>query len=421
MSAELPIWMFVAYGGGHIRTLLPVMLRLRESGRATPVLIALTTAKQVAIDAGFEPLGFADFVQPGDDMALQKGRDLIATLPSPPLDVRETVAYLGLSYQDLVTEWGAMKAAEMYAQHGRQIFAPKGAMRRILGQIKPQLVVATNSPRSERAAIDVAHELGVPSVCVVDLFAIDEVAWIGQAGFADCVCVLNDGVRHLLMGAGRSADEVVVTGNPAFDNLSDPHWAKVGAALRSRLLSSGQNTLVLYAPNPEPLTHPFRPLAVGNTELPRRVARQLSRFARDNPQCAVWVRPHPSQMTEPWDCFEGVRLTQPDWALPALLHAVNAVCVVSSTVAVEATLLGKPVLRVLGSMFDDATPFAQLGFADESVGLGDLNEGLSRLLARAQAQPAASVKPSVPVESAAERVLGVLARCAAKDQRPERA
>lgn len=62
-----------------------------------------------------------------------------------------------------------------------------------------------------------------------------------------------------------------------------------------------------------------------------------------------------------------------------MLHAVDAVVVITSTIAVEASLVGKPVIRVLGSLFDRATPFQAMGFADASVDIGDLADALNRL------------------------------------------
>ena len=44
MNPQAAPWLFVSYGGGHVKALLPVARRARELGLAQPVYLALTTA-----------------------------------------------------------------------------------------------------------------------------------------------------------------------------------------------------------------------------------------------------------------------------------------------------------------------------------------------------------------------------------------
>ena len=66
--------LFVAYGGGHVRMLLPVARSLRERGWAEPVFLGLTTARAEVEAAGFRCLGFLDFVRPEDASAEVRAR-----------------------------------------------------------------------------------------------------------------------------------------------------------------------------------------------------------------------------------------------------------------------------------------------------------------------------------------------------------
>jgi hypothetical protein len=129
-------------------------------------------------------------------------------------------------------------------------------LQRIVTKLAPHLVVATNSPRAERAAIMAARSLDLPSVCLVDLFCLDEVKWIGAPGYADCICVLNESVRKFLIDAGRGPEQIVVTGNPAFDGLSNPAYKTAGQALRQHLQWNGKHVL-LWPTQVEPAYHPF--------------------------------------------------------------------------------------------------------------------------------------------------------------------
>jgi hypothetical protein len=64
--------------------------------------------------------------------------------------------------------------------------------------------------------------------------------------------------------------------------------------------------------------------------------------------------------------------TGQDWPLHPLLHAVDVVVTLTSTVGLEGRLAGCRLVQVLGSVFDDAMPLARFGLADAAVLLGDL-------------------------------------------------
>ncbi len=51
-ASSLPVWLFVAYGGGHVKALLPVALQAQSQGLARVVFLALTTAAAPARQAG---------------------------------------------------------------------------------------------------------------------------------------------------------------------------------------------------------------------------------------------------------------------------------------------------------------------------------------------------------------------------------
>lgn len=365
--------LFVCYGSGHVRMVLPVARALQASGRAQVQVLGLTTAAGVVRDAGLPPLQVKDFVGPGDAAALAHGDRLAATLASV-VDAEETRAYLGLSYADLEAEVGAEEAARRYAQDGRQAFLPLRLLERVLREVEPDLVVATNSPRAERAAVVAAGRLGVPAVCIVDLFAISEVAWIGERGYADCVCVLNEHVREFLLQAGRELDEVVVTGNPAFDVLQDPAVAVEGRRLRAA--QGWQDRRVLLWPaQDEPARHPFdgRP---GDPSLPGRALQALAGWTLAQPDAVLCVRAREGQALPSLPVSGRIVATGQDWPLPALLHAVDTVVTLSSTVGLEGRLVGARLVQVRGSVFEDQMPLEKFGFADAAVPIEGLGVAL---------------------------------------------
>jgi hypothetical protein len=390
--------LFACYGSGHVRMVLPLAQALHASGRAQVQVLGLTTAAGDVRQAGLPLLQFKDFIRPGDEAALARGRALTATLTNV-VDPEETAAYLGLSYADLEAEVGPREAGARYARDGRQAFLPRRTLTRILQRLQPDLLVATNSPRAERAAIEAARALDIPAVCVVDLFAIDEVRWLAQPGYADRVCVLNEAVRDFLLAAGRQPDEIVATGNPAFDALQAPGLAQQGEALRAEHDWEGKRML-LWPAQVEPALHPFDGTP-GDPALPDRVLQSLVDWTLAQPDAVLCVRARAGQALPPLPDHERIVLTGQDWPLPPLLHAVDLVVTLTSTVGLEGHLAGARLVQVTGSVFDAAMPLARFGIADAAVPLQGLPAALDRF-------SRAGRRATQGEGGATERVLAVL-------------
>jgi hypothetical protein len=361
--------LLVAYGGGHVAMLAPIAQTLTAEGRPF-IFLALTTAKSVLDRLGVPSIGFCDLPEATDSDAKRWGIELAGDLPDGgPVSSEETVAYLGASFRDLVDEYGELDARRRYSEKKRQAFLPVATMRRFIERISPDLVVATNAPRAERAAILAAGQLGIPSVCVVDLFAIQEVQWIGQPGYATRVCVLNDSVRDRLLAHGRDTHEIAVTGNPAFDQLRTPENIQAGAQLRRVRGWDDGKKIILWASQIEPLKHPFVDL-LGDPTLPCRVEQSLREIVIADENLRLVVRYHPSERNvfNPANRVDFSPLSEP---IATLLHAVDIVVVTASTVGLEAALSGRPVISVDLSVFTPDTQYSAMGI---SIGVTDLSE-----------------------------------------------
>lgn len=363
--------LFVTYGGGHAHMVLPVVQWFAKHTAIDVQVLALTTAAPVFANAGIAVLGFKDFVRPEDAAALAWGERLLAGNTSAQVELGQSVAYLGLSYSDLEQQLGVAEAATAYARFGRQALRPVGVLRRIIQQLAPSVVVATSSPRAERAALEAAGQLGLPCVCLVDLFAIDEIAWVGQPGYASRVCVLNQGVADRLLAHGRKPEEICVTGNPAFDGLRSEESLAAGLALRVELGWKGQQ-VVLWASQPEPAEHPSVPGRKGDTSLPARIRAALEAWALAAPGRILVVRQHPSEAPLQPSLHPQIIQHGRNFELDALLNAVDGVVTMNSTVGLQGHIAGKNVIQVLGSMFDDSAPLAQYGMAEACDDLAKL-------------------------------------------------
>lgn len=367
--------LFVCYGSGHVKMVVPVARLLREQGLAEVQVLGLTTAADVVRAAGLPLLQVKDFLRPGDGQALAQGRRLAVAMGAVG-DWDETVAYLGLSYHELEEAVGPQEAASRYARNGRQAFLQLKLLDRIIEATRPDVVFATNSPRAERAAIAVARRRGIPAICLVDLFAVDEVRWIGQRGYADAVCVLNEEVRRFLLASGRQLGEVRVTGNPAFDHINHPDQIAAGSMLRRQQGWEGCRVL-LWPEQAEPAVHPFDG-RVGDPFLPDRVRQLLLDWIARNPDAVLCVRPRAGDSAPSLPSLPNVLLTGQDWPLPPLLHAVDLVVTLTSTIGLEGRLTGARLVQVTGSIFDDSMPLFGFGIADEETPLTGLSQALDR-------------------------------------------
>jgi hypothetical protein len=372
-AAQIKV-LFVTYGSGHVKMIVPLAQALSARPDVECVVLALTTAAPVARSAGLKVIQFKDFVIETDAPALERGRQLMQDISGPVADPDETVAYLGLSMDDLIHDLGKEKAHDAFAKLGRQAFLPLRTLERILRRVNPELVVATNSPRAERAAIMGARKLGIPSVCLVDLFAIDEVKWIGAPDYADQICVLNEEVRAFLISKGREPTQVSTTGNPAFDALNTPTVREQGRLLR---LQQGWDTrhVILWPTQVEPPVHPIdgRPADI---TLPDRALAKVVRWTLEQHDAVLCIRARAGESVPAVATHPRIFLTGQDWPLAPLLHAVDIVATVNSTVGLEGYLSGCRVIQVLGSVFDESVPMGRHGIADAAVALDGLTQAL---------------------------------------------
>ncbi|TWO68957.1 UDP-glycosyltransferase [Caenimonas sedimenti] len=400
----------VSYGGGHIAMVLPVLRALRERMPDLQIhLLALTTARAAA--AEFAPLsfGFAELLARWPDAdATRHGQRLLASHTHPAVDPAESLAYLGLNWVDLERQHGAEEATQRYAQAGRGAFFPLHTLRRLLADLQPDFVLATNSPRAEQAALQAAVEAGIPNLALFDLFPIENDPYAQRPVLADCTAVVAPAAKAALVRAGVPEQAVVVTGNPAFDGLADPAHAAAALALRARLGWTAK-WVVLYAGHAEPAAGPHWP---AGTAFPLAIEDTLRDWVAADPDLALVIRQHPNhwhQFQEAWagrPAHPRVHLSLPDEEpVEHALLAADAVVVQVSTVGVQAEVAGKPVFSMEESPAAHHAGFswAGLGIATGIHALADLPPALEA--ARLRRTAPVLVIPTPAAASVAELVL----------------
>lgn len=390
----------VTYGGGHVNMVIPVVKKLLTIGHEVTVL-GLTTAGGALAQAGIDYIGYSDLLKFSNNsqQALDFGRQLVGDASaSAVVPYAESVAYHGLSYQELWFQCGEKKAKAKYEGQGRQAFFPVQLLTNYMQHLAPDLVCATNSPRSERAALQAASNLGIASVCLVDLFAKQEMAWIAKPDFASKICVVTEYVRQAFHKAGRPLDDMVVTGNPVFDKV-----VSVRDRQQRRQLDSHTPTL-LWASQVEPEKHPFTG-AKGDPSLPLKIDAALLTIAKNNPQWNFVFRFHPSENRVLQYAPCNVSMGDKSEDLYDLLSRVDLLVTMTSTVGFEAALADIPVISIDLSIFTEDVPYAEMGISQSVADLDTLESVIDNMLSRKQA---VSVEGLPEVGKATDQIVTVM-------------
>jgi hypothetical protein len=378
-----PTVLFVTYGNGHVAKVAPVVRALRERGVHTTVM-ALTLGHRQAQRLGLDPVGYKDFLHLVDaERAQAYGRELLPGNSHPDVDDVESVAYLGINYLDWVDRFGEEGARQRYESGGRRSFAPLGFMGRVIDEIGPAVVVSTASPRSEQAAIEAGVARGVPTMTMMDLFALPHDNFRRNTVFADRITLLSEFARDNLLQAGVDATRLVVTGCPAYDSLFEPEPARVGYEWKRTQGWEGLHT-VMWAGNLEEAAPNVPPEYLG-AGLGRLVEKRLRQWVADDPRVALVVRYHPNQyhLFQQLGPQERVYVSNPtkDPVHPQL-HACDSVVTQTSTVGFEGALIGKRLLALSFSPW-----VINFDFDYGKLGLGESVPSLDALVPMLKAPP----------------------------------
>ena len=373
--------LFVTYGNGHIAKVAPVVQALEDKAVRCTVL-AMTLGYAQSLRLGMQPIGYKDLLHLVDaDAAMRYGRMLWPENQHPDVDELESCAYLGINYLEWVETYGEEEAAARYKKGGRRSFLPVRFIGKVIDFLQPDVVVSTSSPRSEQAAIEAAVVRGVPSLTMLDVFAMPHDTYLHHEAYADRITAPSALAGQQLRNAGIDPAKIRVTGCPAYDTLRDVSQAPLGTELKRSLGWDGLKVL-LWAGSLEQ-DETGVPEQFYGTKFGVLVEQRLRAFVASHPDTALIVRYHPTQYNVFPDLGkqERVYVSNPaaDRLLPQL-HAADTVIVQTSTVGFESALLGKRLLclsfspRVINTEYD----LSQLGIAESVRSLDDLVPVLER-------------------------------------------
>lgn len=207
---------FVCYGGGHIELVKALTEFCIDFRKYDVSILALTTAYNELLDDRVIKYKISDFAFLFDDIydeAVRYGKMLYNLNSNNVTSISQSdlVFYLGISFFELVSQYGYDEAFRLYQDKGRVVFYPTSCLTRIIKYLSPNVVFTTNSPRMEAASIRAAQKLNIKAVQIIDLFGDDYLP-----PSADFIIVMNDFVKQKLEQAGINKI-ILPLGQPVLD------------------------------------------------------------------------------------------------------------------------------------------------------------------------------------------------------------
>lgn len=348
--------------------LLPLALQLQADPRIALCCLGFTTARSVFAQAGLQPLGSADLLEPEDEPWLQLARTLLEQPQHPAISQADALAYYALGIKDLAAELGLDQALDQVREQGRRCFRPRASSRRFLEQQQPDLLITSTCPRSELALQQAAHDLGIASLAIGDLFLLHEWLYVCRPDYACHLSVIAEPVRQQLLARGCRS-QIHIGGNPAFDTLLDPSHRSAARDFRAQLGIKSDQRLVLWA------SHPAVEALTGRQFVdPQAMLELLEQYVSTRPGVRVLIRQHPSVPLFAADLqLRGGWICPPELPIEVCLQAVDQVVVEVSTVGLQAALLGLPVVTFRAG---GHPPYAELGLAVDVAELEELPAAL---------------------------------------------
>ncbi|QBY01303.1 hypothetical protein E2K80_11665 [Rhodophyticola sp. CCM32] len=382
------------YGGGHVQSLIPVAKALSARPEIDLLVVGFTTARASFQRAGIPAESYCYFLDDIEHKWLKLARRHAPASRHADITEDENLAYHAIGLQDLAAEEGQEAALAKFERFGRKCFLPTRTFDRFLNNSRPDLVITSSSPRSELAMIRSARQLGIETLVISDLFLQAEAKYVCATDYAANVSVLSDYVRDFLFSKGCQS-HIWVTGNPAFDPLVDAASEDLRLKRRHELGLLDTQSLVMWVCPSAAVSILGRPFAD-----PSAILNMLKDLTEQTPGTQIMVRQHPNERVLKTDKIGPAFEPPANWKIEDCLAACDSVLVETSTVGLQAALLGKPVVTIKA---DGYPPYATLGLATDVL---DVNAALPVLQNPTKPDLARLGAPSLG--SATARVLRVI-------------
>lgn len=353
--------LIVTYGGGHVRALIPIIKLLKKESNYNLYIIGLSLAKKELIDNNIECMDLYNYIK--EHKAIEYGKLLAKENHNSELEIdyKDTIAYYGIGMYDLAKEYGEKKAYEIFKDKGRKAFLPVIYFEKLMKELNIELLLTTSSPRFEEAALIAASNLSINSIRVEQLFAQGNTPILENVRY----CVLNTFVKKILVEKGIKNDNIEITGQPAFDNLSVNK--DIACKLKSQLSTNKKNILWI---------------SPGNKDS-RDILKTLINIEKKRNDINLIIKLHPNESGN-----EKIELLKDSNSkalimkdnLYELIYISDIVIVEVSAVGLQTILLDKNLITINFTGKEDKVPYAKSGAAIGVYNISNLESAIESAL-----------------------------------------
>jgi len=249
----------------------------------------------------------------------------------------------------------------------------------------------------QKRFVAAARHLNIPSLAVLDFWSYYVERFSSREGRLNClpdrIAVIDEYMKNDLIRLGVDQSKIVITGNPAHDDLykwrSEFTTDKI-LRVRKHIGINPDDLMVLFAS--QPLSDLFgtdvsNPMYPGYTEktVLSALVRSLEEIQKDEPRKIILVvRPHPRENLDTYPAMNNEKLqvsVLADGDSRDLVMAADIVVGMTTMLLVEACYLGKIVVSLQpGILITDPLPTNHMGLSLAIYSYEDISEKLTKLI-----------------------------------------
>lgn len=329
--------LMVCYGAGHVNIVVELYKKLIIEGQYNIVIFALTTAQQRLKEENIPFKTMGDYHKEiGNKKVLKIGNEIIKNEDTSTVGEYESVLYNGYSFLELLTDYGEEKAKEGLRKFGRRVYLPINFMKAVLKIENPNLVLTTNGPRMENAALIAAKIMNITTVNIEDLFgkytSEDEINIFFETArykkeIGDYVFVMTELTKQNILKKKIKTKGIYITGNPAFDKI-----LRMEKTMNSRAIKTKFNI---------PIDKKIITYLIQETVLKEKITEKLEEISNKNKDFYFIFKYHPNQKINK---IERKNLMVINSNLEEILFITDLAITEYSTSGLEAVLLDKNLI-----------------------------------------------------------------------------
>ena len=360
------------YGGGHVEIIKEVYKNLVNISGVEITILALTTSKYKFEQEKIPYKLITDYYNKEEEKFIYElGKSFcISNDIDTSIGEDETYLYHGYALYELEKKYSKEKIKEGFKKFGRAIFLPIQFMERVLKNENPDLVITTNSARYEKATLIAAKNLDIVSLSIEDLFGVEYKQLTVDAAFffknlnyntiyGNYLCILTDEVKKNLNT--DKIDKVFITGNPAFDKT-----IKYFNNINKNVIENNIKTICFLTQN-----HPEK------LEILEKLIEIIEKEDFD-----LIIKIHPNENKEEYSKIvqnltrnKNKVFIETENLYENILKS-DIVLTVNSTAALEAAILGKPIV----AKKNRDVPFEKIKIGIEYATVNQIDECIKKIM-----------------------------------------